>query len=170
MANITVYQAKSYIGKNGAAPLYVSLYIERSKITIPTKISVIVENFDSASGKIKSAEKGFRDKNMMIEKIQARINDIQVKYRLQNKKLTKEVFWKMYNRPDDFETFFSFVRHYWKKHPNEIEFTTYRTHEDVINKLERYKTDLIFDDFKLIYFNSSGYFALISFIIRLRVS
>ncbi len=87
MANITVYQAKSYIGKNGAAPLYVSLYIERSKITIPTKISVIVENFDSASGKIKSAEKGFRDKNMMIEKIQARINDIQVKYRLQNKKL-----------------------------------------------------------------------------------
>ena len=160
MANITVYQAKSYIGKNGAAPLYVSLYIERSKITIPTKISVIVENFDSASGKIKSAEKGFRDKNMMIEKIQARINDIQVKYRLQNKKLTKEVFWKMYNRPDDFETFFSFVRHYWKKHPNEIEFTTYRTHEDVINKLERYKTDLIFDDFNESFINEYKHYLM----------
>ena len=160
MANITVYQAKSYISKNGAAPLYVSLYIERSKISIPTKISVAIENFDPASGKVKSGEKGFKDKNIMIEKIQARINDIQVKYRLQNKKLTKEAFWRMYNRPDDFDTFFAFVRHYWKKHPNEIEFSTYRTHEDVINKLERYKADLIFDDFNESFINEYKHYLI----------
>ena len=147
MSIINVFQKTGYVAKSGKAPIYIRFYLERDKIVIPTKVSVAIENFDSASGKIKSLQKGFKDKNILIEKIQARINDIQVKYRLQNKKLTKEAFWKMYNSPDDFETFFAFVRHYWIKHPNEIEFTTYRTHEDVINKLERYKTDLIFDDF-----------------------
>lgn len=160
MSVINIFQKTSYLSRNGKAPIYVRFYIEREKIVIPTKISVVLENFDSASGKIKSGEKGCRDKNMMIEKIQARINDIQVKYRLQNKKLTKEAFWKMYNRPDDFDTFFSFVRHYWKKHPNEIEFTTYRTHEDVINKLERYKTDLIFDDFNESFINEYKHYLM----------
>jgi integrase/recombinase XerD len=147
MSIIKTYQAISYIGKDGTAPIYVSFYVKnKQKIAIPTKVKCLVENFDSASGKITNKEKGYKDKNLIIDRILARVNNIMVKFRLNDKILTKDAFWKMYKRPDNFDTFFAYVRDYWKKHPYEIEFTTLKTHTDVLNKLELYKSDLHFDE------------------------
>lgn len=146
MSTIKVFQKKNYIPKDGTAPLYVYFYTQQKKIEISTKVSCQIENFDTASGKITSKEKGYKDKNLIVDKILARINDIMVKFRLSDKTLTKDAFWKMYKRPDNFDTFFAFVRDYWKKHPYEIEFTTHKTHTDIINKLEIYKQDLHFDE------------------------
>ena len=36
MAVIKTYQATSYVNKDGCAPVYVSFYVERKKIAIPT--------------------------------------------------------------------------------------------------------------------------------------
>lgn len=142
MAVIKTYQSKSYIGKDGTAPVYVSFYLDRKKIAIPTGISVKTNNFDQVAGKIKTGEKNHKDYNLVIEKVRSRINDIMVRYRLEKKVLTKDLFQKEYNRPDDFKTFYDFFRHYTKEHPNEIEPTTLDVHIDAINKLKTYSPNL----------------------------
>lgn len=142
MAVIKTYQSTSYIGKDGAAPVYVSFYLDRKKIAVPTGISVKTNNFDQVAGKIKTGEKNHKDYNLVIEKVRSRINDIMVRYRLEKKVLTKDLFQKEYNRPDDFKTFYDFFRHYTKEHPNEIEPTTLDVHIDAINKLKTYSPNL----------------------------
>lgn len=89
MSIIKVFQKKNHITKDGTAPVYVYFYTQKKKIEISTKVSCKVENFDTASGKITSKEKGFKDKNMIVDKILARINNIMVKFRLSDKNLTK---------------------------------------------------------------------------------
>ena len=112
MAVIKTYQATSYVNKDGCAPVYVSFYVERKKIAIPTNLSIPVENFDNVTGKVLTREKNHKDYNLCIEKIRARVNDIMVRYRLLKKTLTKETFMKEYNRPDDFRTFYEYVKDY----------------------------------------------------------
>lgn len=142
MAVIKTYQSISYVGKDGSAPIYVSFYIERKKIALPTGISVKTNNFDNVIGKVKTGEKNHKDYNLVIEKVRSRVNDIMIRYRLNKKVLTKDLFLKEYNRPDDFKTFYDFFRHYTKEHPNEIEPTTLDVHIDAINKLKAYSPNL----------------------------
>lgn len=142
MAVIKTYQSTSYVGKDGSAPIYVSFYIDRKKITVATGISVKTSNFDQTAGKIKTGEKNHKDYNLVIEKVRSRINDIMVRYRLEKKVLTKDLFQKEYNRPDDFKTFYDFFKHYIKEHPNEIEPTTLDVHIDAMNKLKGYAPNL----------------------------
>lgn len=142
MAVIKTYQATSYVNKDGCAPVYVSFYVERKKIAIPTNLSILVENFDNVTGKVLTREKNHKDYNLCIEKIRARVNDIMVRYRLLKKTLTKETFMKEYNRPDDFRTFYDYVKDYMHRHRGELESSTIDVHLDAINKMRVYDPDL----------------------------
>lgn len=142
MAVIKTYQATSYVNKDGCAPVYVSFYVERKKIAIPTNLSIPVENFDNMTGKVLTREKNHKDYNLCIEKIRARVNDIMVRYRLLKKTLTKETFMKEYNRPDDFRTFYDYVKDYMHRHRGELESSTIDVHLDAINKMRVYDPDL----------------------------
>jgi len=147
MAVIRVRQAyNNRASKSGEYPLYITFYLKKEKVQIPCKISASIENFDAEIGKIKVGDKRHKDKNLIIDNIRARVNNVMVKYRLKDRQINKELFMREYNRPDDFNTFYDYVAHYWRKHPNEIELTTLDVHIDVINKLRNYKIDLYFDD------------------------
>ncbi|WP_446787378.1 tyrosine-type recombinase/integrase [Macellibacteroides fermentans] len=146
MAVLKVYQSTSYTGKDGKMPLYISFYANREKVVIPTEISIKPDCFDANKGKVTTKEKNNKDYNLIIDKLKARINNVMVRHRLRNKQLTKTNFWTEFNRPDDYDTFYVFIKDYFKTHTNEIELTTKATHEDAINKLERYAPNLHFDD------------------------
>ena len=109
---------------------------------IPTNLSIPVENFDNVTGKVLTREKNHKDYNLCIEKIRARVNDIMVRYRLLKKTLTKETFMKEYNRPDDFRTFYDYVKDYMHRHRGELESSTIDVHLDAINKMRVYDPDL----------------------------
>ncbi len=146
MAVIRIIQATGHSSKSGEYPLYVSFYLKKKKIQIPCKVSVSKENFDTEIGKVKTSDKKHRDKNLMINNIRSRVSNVMVKYRLKDKTLSKDLFMREYNRPADFDSFFDYVRHYWKRHPHEIEPTTLDVHMDVMSKLYVYKNGLQFED------------------------
>ena len=82
MAVIRAYIEDSYVNKNGESPVYVSFYIAREKIVLPCKFSVPVKAWDKEAGKVTTRDKFHSDRNMMIDNIKKRVNDIFVKYRL----------------------------------------------------------------------------------------
>lgn len=70
-----------------------------------------------------------------------------VKYRLRDKRLTRDAFLKAYHRPTDYiHTFFEFMYWYQKKETLKLEDSTYRTNLSVIKKLKLYNPNLYFDD------------------------
>jgi len=126
--------------------VYVSFYIQREKIKFSTKIRCAQKDFNEKTFRIKSSDFNADDKNLIIDNILARINDVFVKYRLRNKELTKDAFWRAYNRPDDYDTFFDFVRDYQKKYALSNEYETMQVHFTVFRKIKGYAPKLRFDD------------------------
>lgn len=126
--------------------VWVCFYIRREKVNFSTKIKCLEKDFDKKHFRIKTSDKLFSDKNIIIDNILARINSVFVKYRLRNKTLTRETFLRAYNRPDDYPTFFEFVKDWQKKYSIMNEGETMKVHNSVIKKLKDYSPELHFDD------------------------
>lgn len=126
--------------------VWVSFYVNREKVCFSTKVSVNKSDWSEKKLIVTSADKEAADKNLIIENIKSRINSVFVKYRLKNKKLTKDGFLRSYNRPDDYDTFFAFVDQYKKRSGNMNELSTMNVHASVLKKLKAFEPGLHFDD------------------------
>lgn len=141
---------KIYLRKYGDDPsngvVWLSFYVNREKVNFSTKVSVDVKDWNDKKKCVGTGDKLAKDKNLIIENILARVNNVFVKYRLRDKKLTRDAFLKAYHRPTDYNTFFEFVSDYQKKESLVLEDTTYKTNLSVIKKLKEYNSNLYFDD------------------------
>ena len=124
----------------------VSFYVNREKVNFSTKVSVDIKDWNDKKKCVGAGDKLAKDKNLIIETILARVNNVFVKYRLRDRKLTRDSFLKAYHRPTDYNTFFDFVTDYQKKESLKLEDSTYKTNLSVIKKLKEYNPNLYFDD------------------------
>lgn len=145
MVTIKIY-LRSYGDNPSCGVVWLSFYINREKVNFSTKVSVDIKNWNDKKKCVGAGDKLAKDKNLIIENILARVNNVFVKYRLRDKKLTRTAFLKAYNRPDDYETFFEFISDYQKKESLKLEYSTYKTNISVIKKLKEYNSSLYFDD------------------------
>lgn len=144
MKNIKIYLRK--YSDNTSGIVWISFYVQRQKVNFSTKVAVESKNWNEKKSLVTSGDKQAADKNLIIESILARINNVFVKYRLRDKKLSRDLFIREYNRPSDYATFFDFVQDHMKKISYRTELTTLNTHRSVIRKLKDFNANLIFDD------------------------
>lgn len=144
MATYRVYQKNANL--KGEAPIYISFYLNRKKIEVPTKISVSIEDFDKERGIIKPASEFAKDKNLIIDKIRASINEIFVQNRLRNRTLTAEQFWNEYRNPKNYSDFFSFCEQSQKLRFQEVKEKTKIKHQTVLKTLYEFKHPIHFDE------------------------
>lgn len=141
---------KTYIRKHTpqmtSGIIWVSFYINREKINFSTRVSVEEKNWNAKKQTVNSGDKLAADKNLIIDNILARINNVLVKYRLKDKGLTKDAFLRAYHRPSDYNTFFEYVEVQERKFAARIEMSTLLTQRSVIKKLKEYAPTLYFDD------------------------
>lgn len=116
------------------------------KVNFSTKVSVDIKDWNDKKKCVGAGDKLAKDKNLIIETILARVNNVFVKYRLRDRKLTRDSFLKAYHRPTDYNTFFDFVTDYQRKESLKLEDSTYKTNLSVIKKLKEYNPNLYFDD------------------------
>ena len=74
--------------------------------------------------RVKFSDPMASDKNLIIEQTLARINKVLVRYRLRERLLTRELFQRAYNRPSDFDDFYSFVAAYSQRIKRTLEDST----------------------------------------------
>ena len=144
MIAIRIY-LRTYTNANSGI-VWITFYLNREKIKISTRVSVDVKNWNEKKQRVTSGDKQAADKNLIIENILSRINNVLVKYRLRDKKITKDSFMRAYHRPDDYDSIFEFIADYQKKIGHRIEMSTFATHQTVIRKLKEYNAVLTFDD------------------------
>jgi len=134
--------------------IWVSFYVGREKVNFTTRIPCEKSNWSEKKSLVLAGDKEADDKNLIIENIHSRINSVFVKYRLRNRKLTRESFLRAYNRPDDYDTFFEFVEAYRKGGADRmIELSTKKVHDTVMKKLQLRNPTLHFDDIDEDYLN-----------------
>lgn len=144
MATYRVYQKNANL--KGEAPIYISFYLNRKKIEVPTKISVPVNDFDKDKGVIKACSEFAKDNNLIIDNIRASINEIFVQNRLRNRTITAEQFWEAYRNPINFSDFFTFCDQSQKLRFQEVKPKTRIKHQSVLRSLYDYKHPILFDE------------------------
>lgn len=145
MITIKTY-LRSYSESSDYGMVWIWFYINRKKINFSTGIKVLTKHWIESKNQVSKQDAAAADKNLIIENIVARINNVFVKYRLKDKKLTKDAFWKAYNRPNDYSTFFDFIKDHHDKINFKNELSTNNTHKYVISKIQEYAPELHFDD------------------------
>ena len=126
--------------------IYVSFYIKSEKVCFSTGVECAPAHYEPISGRVRALDKQYKDKNLILANIEARVCDVFVKFKLRDRTLTKESFLKEYNRPSDYNDFFAYVENYIKRTRITMERTTINVHRNAIRTLAEYKPDLTFDD------------------------
>lgn len=129
-----------------AGIVWVSFYLLRKKVNFSTKVKCWAKDWNASKEKVGSGDKNHADKNLILESVRARINNVFVKYRLKDKTLTRDIFLRAYNRPDDYDTFFAFVSDYQRNNKGRIELSTWDVHRSVLRKVEQYAPMLHLED------------------------
>lgn len=156
MSTIKVVQNTQRVAKDGTAALYISFYLAREKVVLPCKVSAEVKKFDTKSGLIKGTGKDTVDKNLIVDKIKSKVNDILVKHRLRDINLNKDAFMREFNNPSDYKSFHDFVKDYMRTYSRRIEMGTFNHHRSCMKKFKAYSQEVQFheitDDFLRGYF------------------
>lgn len=146
MGTVTAYIRENYKKQDGTTPIYCKFYINRQKIRIPVGISVNEEQWDEEGERIKGTSKEVKDNNLIIRNVKSKINNIFVKYRLEERKLTKEIFVKEYNTDSTFENFWDFMEFQIKKRKGLLAKNTYNAQISTLNKLKEVLPNLQFHE------------------------
>jgi integrase/recombinase XerD len=85
-----------------------------------------------------------KDDNLIIEKALAQMNDIFVRYRLQNIYLTPELLKNEWKNPSRRIVFYKFFEEALAERKGEIAKQTYKNHSSAIEKLKEFKSSLAF--------------------------
>lgn len=133
-------------------------YIKGERVVIASKIHVNIKDWNDKTCRVKSSDKKYSDKNLILENILARINNVDVKYRLKDKPITRDLFLRNYNRPDDFQTFHAFCEDFIRDYRKRIEVTTYRMHLSVLAKFKDFDPNIHFDDLNANLFEKYVYY------------
>ena len=146
MSSPKVFLHEAYKKKDGTCAVYVLVHIDNRSIKFPTGITVAPDHFDRVKMRIKGNSQKVKDDNMIIDKSLARINDVEVRYRLQQKELTADLLKKEWKNPARRVDFFAFFNEAIKERKNDIADSTYNQHQSAINKLKEFRPKLAFTE------------------------
>jgi integrase/recombinase XerD len=144
MQTTKVFLNRKGIKKNGECAIYCTVHIENKTMKFNTGVTAKPENFAENVMRLKGTSKKVKDDNLIIEKCLAQLNDIFVRYRLQNIELTAELLkneWKNPARRIDFFVFFDEVFDERKK---DLRPQSRKNQLSDINKLKKFKNPLAF--------------------------
>lgn len=146
MAIISI-KRRSEERRDGYAALYAVFNINREKVRVPIGLTVRADDWDQEAEKVKGRGKEVNDKNLIIENVRARVNDVLVRARLTNVILTRALFWAMYRQPvSQYKAgeFISFCWEYMNVNKKANAFNTWKQHKSIITKLESWRPQLQF--------------------------
>jgi integrase/recombinase XerD len=146
MAHIKVCINDYYKRRDCSSFVYLVTYVNNQKVTINTKVKVMISDWDPGEGIIKGSYKKIKDDNLIIRNCYARLNDVFVRYRLMNKGLTKDILMKEYKTPSGSESFYHFIEDIISKKKGLNSEHTIHTYNTLLGKLKKFRPAMTFHD------------------------
>lgn len=156
MAAARLFINKKTVKKDGKSAVYALVHIDNKSIKINTGVSVALDRFDLKKGRVRGNTKEDTDANLIIDRCLSTINQIFVRYRLQNRILTADLLLREYKNPSLYIDFYEFIdKKISERVKNkEIGAVSGVHHRVLINKLKLYKKTLSFAEIDLKFITS----------------
>lgn len=135
-----------YIRSDGNCALYLQLFLNGERKRLNLNIYVPEEAFDKNKMRIKKAYKGSGDLNLIIEKILADVNQIEVMYRLSESELTIDIIAKELKSPTSRLDFIKYFEEQITIDENHLNEATIRSARNVLSKIHEFKNIWFFRD------------------------
>lgn len=126
--------------------VWIGFYISGDKVNFSTRVAVKEKDWNNSTNRVKPSDPQYKDKNLIIDNIVSRINNIYVKYRLKDRKMTKEGFLKAYHRKDDYGTFHEYAQQKLMQLRARMEIGTFNNHRQTLRKVKDYAPELTMDE------------------------
>ena len=146
MATAKVFIDPKKKKKNGLCSVFLTVNIHYKKLFFSTGVNADPERFDFAKGRIKGTTKAIKDDNLIIETCLATMNDIFVRYRLQQIDMTAELMKNEWLNPSRRIDFYAFATEAIKERSKEMMKQTTKNHYTNIEKLKKFKPTLMFSE------------------------
>ncbi|NKI28277.1 site-specific integrase [Arenibacter sp. 6A1] len=135
-----------YKRADGTCALYLAVYLDQKRKRLPLNISVPPKMFDKKAQRVKKAFKFSKDYNLLIEKLLADLNAIEVNYRLNGDVMTLEKVIEDLQQPSLRVNFNTFAENYLERTKNAIKHSTYRQQKGALSKIKKYKDPILFSE------------------------
>jgi hypothetical protein len=151
MAGARLFVNEKAIKKNGKVAVYAVVHLANKTVKINTGVSVRLEQFDKAKGRVRGTDKDAKDANLIIDKCLSAINEIFVRYRLQHKVLTPDLLLREYHNPTNYINFYSWLEKKIDERvkAKDISDVSGIHHKVLLHKLQTYKPELSFAEIDL---------------------
>jgi site-specific recombinase XerD len=146
MANSKVYIDPKKIKKNGELSVYILVHVAYKSIKFSTGVSCKELDFDTKTCRISGNSKKVKDDNLIIESCLARMNEIFVRYRLQNIPLTAELLRNEWKNPTRRINFHAFLKEAIEERKPDIASGTYKNHKAFSVKIKQFRENLAFSE------------------------
>lgn len=135
-----------YTRTDGTNALYIDLYLNSKRKRLPLEISVPLNQWDKKNQRVKKGFKFSKDYNLIIEKLLAAINNIEVNYRLSNEILTLETLIQALTTPSLRVNYnvFAYAILQDQKEKGYIKGSTYRQQAGALNKIKTFQDPIMF--------------------------
>ncbi|MBR3730915.1 MAG: site-specific integrase [Bacteroidales bacterium] len=137
---------RSYENRKGMAQVIVTVTFNSEKVRIPTGLKASASCWDEKKQCFRGRTQDAADKNLIIEQLRSRVNNVLVKARLRDEKLTKESFMRYFSNPNDFDTFHDFMTYYYNKVYRLKEENTLKTYRTIMKKIQSFEPGLSFGE------------------------
>lgn len=131
---------------DGRCAIYIIVHLGYKSLRFNTGIACRLEVWDEVALRIRGTGKKAKDGNLIIEQCLARMNDIFVRYRLQNIQLTPELLKNEWKNPARRVDFFAFFEEAISERRKELAASTVRQHQSAIRILKKYRSSLAFSE------------------------
>ena len=133
-------------GKNGKVAVYIMVHVEYKTLKFNTGVSCLAASWDPKTLRIKGNTKEIKDDNLVIEQALARLNDIAVRYRLQNIHLSAELLKNEWKNPARRIDFYKFFDEAIAERKAELAHNTVKSHKSAIEIMKKYRASLAFSE------------------------
>lgn len=146
MATAKVYVDPKKKKKNGLCSVFLTVNIDYRKLFFFTGVNCDPDKFDFDKGRLKGTTKTVKDDNLIIETCLATMNDIFVRYRLQNITMTADLLKNEWLNPSRRIDFYAFATEAVKEREKEMMKQTTKNHYTNIAKLKEWKPKMMFSE------------------------
>lgn len=135
-----------YVRADGTSALYLQIFMNGGRKRINLDLYVPEIAFDKTKMRVKKAYKGSKDINLVIEKVLADVNQIEVMYRLTGNYLTVDLIEKELKSPSSRLDFLKYWEEQIEIDEKHLTPATIRSARSVLQKVKMYKPVWLFKD------------------------
>ena len=142
--NVNIRFCHDKVDQSGMAIVQLIVTLHQKKMRFNTGVKVLTKDWDDKEKKVRRSNPKYNDYNLIIETGKAKLNNVFVKYRLQDREITFELLKDEYERPNTGFDYLEWLKEAIESRRGEVTDSTLEQFNAHLMKLKEFKKKIAF--------------------------